>query len=205
MSYLLYWLQPISPGSKSYKFSVPFPTSTKLPLISVNEDTRKYVKAILLNREKVLGKQISAGENYYSPDDAVRIIRLIGGLDATVEQVTSEEYRKQLAALGVPGFFINDMSDNVKYIEECGFFDAKSMKEGQEVSCFFVLWKFWFLLRSLCLYGYHVLVERLETFQEWVATSEQVAAMKSLLVEFSIGQVAMEDEFTTHPQLSSPS
>ena len=134
MNYLLYWLKPICPGSKSYKFSIPFPTSTKLSLISVNEDAGKYVKAILMNQEKVLGKQIAAAEQQYSPDDVVRIIREIAGLDVIVERVTNEEYRKQLVALGIPDFFIDDMSDNVKYIEEYGFFNAKDIKDGHEVS-----------------------------------------------------------------------
>ncbi|PMD52673.1 NAD(P)-binding protein [Hyaloscypha bicolor E] len=55
--YLLFWLKPVSPSpsptSKSYKSFLPLTQSLKLPMIPVNCDTGKYVKAILLNREKV--------------------------------------------------------------------------------------------------------------------------------------------------------
>jgi hypothetical protein len=52
----LFWPKPVpsvSPASKSYKSFLPLTQSLKLPMISVNSDTGKYVKAILLNREKV--------------------------------------------------------------------------------------------------------------------------------------------------------
>jgi hypothetical protein len=56
-SYPLFWLKPVSPSTsptpKSYKFSLPLTRCLKLPMISVNSDAGKYVKAILLNREKV--------------------------------------------------------------------------------------------------------------------------------------------------------
>lgn len=134
MSYLLFFLKPTNPGSKSYKFSVPFPTNIKLPMISVNEDTGKYAKAILLNREKVLGKQVLVGEKDYSPDDIVRIMRDVGGLDVVSEEITHGEYRKSLAMRGVPDFFIDDMSDNMRYIQTYGFFNGKSLDGGHEVS-----------------------------------------------------------------------
>jgi hypothetical protein len=134
MSYLLYFLKPTNPDSKSYKFSVPFRTDLKFPMISVNEDTGKYVKAILLNREKVLGKPISVGQKDYSADDVVRIMRDVGGLDVVAEQITDEEYRKQLAMRGVPDFFIDDMSANMRYMQTYGFFSGKTLDEGHEVS-----------------------------------------------------------------------
>jgi hypothetical protein len=134
MSYLLFFLKPVNPGSKSYKFSVPFPTNIKLLMISVDEDTGKYAKAILLNGEKVLGKQVLVGEKYYSPDDIVRIMRDVGGLDVMSEEITDEEYRKSLVMRGVPDFFINDMSDNMRYIQTHRFFSGKSLGGGHEVS-----------------------------------------------------------------------
>jgi len=41
-------------------------------MISAGEDTGKFVKGILLNREKVLGKQIRAAENAYTLDENVQ-------------------------------------------------------------------------------------------------------------------------------------
>jgi hypothetical protein len=110
-------------------------------MISVNIDTGKYVKAILLNREKVFGKQIYAAERHYSPVEIVKVLKEVGGLDVVVEQIDDAEYRKQMAAKGAPDFFIDDMSDNMKFMQAYGFFSEKQSEEGREVSlfCFIVL------------------------------------------------------------------
>jgi NmrA-like family len=138
-NYLLMWLKadPSSTStSKSYKLSLPLTPDLKLPMISVNTDTGKYVKAILLNREKVLGKQISAAGGHYSPEDIVRVLKEVGGLDVTVERITEAEQRQHMAALGAPEFFIDDIVDNVKFMQEYGFFSEKVAEEGREVSLF---------------------------------------------------------------------
>jgi hypothetical protein len=107
-------------------------------MISVNVDTGKYVKAILLNREKVLGKQIYAAERHYSPVEIVRVLKEAGGLDVVVEQIDDAEYRRQMAAKGAPDFFIDDMSDNMKFMQTYGFFSEKQSGEGREVSEFLI-------------------------------------------------------------------
>jgi hypothetical protein len=133
-NYLPYFLKPTSPGAKSYKFCAPVPITTKLPIFSVNEDTGKYVKAILLNREKVLGKQVYIAENHYSLIDIVKALKEVGGLDVVAEEIDDATYRKNLAAAGAPDFFIEDMSDNMKFMQTYGYFSEKQAEEGREVS-----------------------------------------------------------------------
>ncbi|KAE9364578.1 NAD(P)-binding protein [Stipitochalara longipes BDJ] len=155
-SYLLYYLKHVpSSSTKSYKFAVPFSPTLKIPLISVASDTGKYVKAILLNREGVLGKQVSAGEKYYSPEEIVKVLREVGGLDVVVEQIDEQEYRTQMAAMGAPEFYVDDMVDNIRFVETYGFFSERAAEEGRE------------------LVGEH-----LESFEEWVTKSPQIAALK---------------------------
>ena len=133
-NYLSYFLKPTSPDAKSYKFCAPFPITTKLPIFCVNEDTGKYVKAILLNREKVLGKQVYIAENHYSLIDIVKALKEVGGLDVVAEEIDDATYRKNLAAAGAPDFFIEDMSDNMKFMQTYGYFSEKQAEEGREVS-----------------------------------------------------------------------
>jgi hypothetical protein len=134
MNYIILMLSPVPGSSKSYRLSFPLPGHAKWPLISVVEDTGKYVKAILLNREKLLGKQICAAENDYTLDECVALMREKGGVDVTYEQVTEEDYRKALEEKGLPEFFRDDMCENMKYASEYGFFGGVGLEAGHEVS-----------------------------------------------------------------------
>lgn len=127
-------VSPVPGSSKSHKLSLPVPSNTKWPLISVVEDVGKYVKAILLNREKLLGKQICASEKDYTLEESVALMREKGGVDVTYEQVAEEDYRKAMGAKGLPEFFIDDMCENMKYVSEFGFFGGQGLEIGHEVS-----------------------------------------------------------------------
>jgi uncharacterized protein YbjT (DUF2867 family) len=135
MNQIIQFLLPtISPsGSKAYKFIAPVPADTKMPLISVNKDTGKYVKAMLLHPEKVLGERIYTGEKYYTMDETAEIMKRVGGLDVEYEQCTDEAFRKSLAGVGAPEFLQEDMSQNMKYVQEYGFFQ-QDLEDSQKVS-----------------------------------------------------------------------
>jgi hypothetical protein len=120
-------------GPKSYKFTTPLPASTKMPLISANKDTGKYVKEMLLHPKKVIGERIYTGEKYYTMDEAAEIIKKVGRLDVSYEQCTDEAFRKSLADVGAPEFLQEDMSQNVKYIQEYGYFQ-QDLEDSHKVS-----------------------------------------------------------------------
>ena len=63
-------------------------------------------------------------------------MRDVGGLDVVIEQVDDGVYRAALAAMGLPDVFVDDMSDNLKFISTYGFFGSKEnvLKEGHKVS-----------------------------------------------------------------------
>ncbi|KAF8857511.1 NAD(P)-binding protein [Acephala macrosclerotiorum] len=149
--YVLFQLVPTSadPNKKLYALKSPLPTSTKYALIDVNNDVGKYVKSIPLNREKLLGKQVLGRER-----ESV-VLRDVGGLDVKAEQVSEVEYRGILAAVGFPKFLQDDMVSNMEYIQEYGFFGGEDVKRD-----------------------HHLLTESLESFEQWVATSPAVTAMK---------------------------
>jgi uncharacterized protein YbjT (DUF2867 family) len=135
MNQIIHFLLPsTSPsGSKTYKFTTPVPASTKMPLISANKDTGKYVKEMLLHPEKVFGKRIYTGEKYYTMDETAEIIKKVGGLDVSYEQCTDEAFRKSLAGVGAPEFLQEDMSQNAKYFQEYGFFQ-QDLEDSHKVS-----------------------------------------------------------------------
>lgn len=117
MPFTLQMLAPIASSGpqKSYKLSLLAPSETKWPLISVNEDTGKIVKAILLNREKVLGKQFYGAVKEYKLGEIVQILKERGGLDVTYEQISEAEFMKEMEAKGFPEFFRNTMIETMRF------------------------------------------------------------------------------------------
>lgn len=147
MHYVGYNLQPTissSASKKSYKFYWPVPGTTPIPLISVASSTGTYVKSILLQKDKSLGKQICAAQDWYSLADIVRIIRDEGGLDVVFEQFSDAEYKAALASKGLPDFFQEDMSENARWIAEWGFYGGKEgvLEEGHQVSAHVVMCRY---------------------------------------------------------------
>ncbi|KAH8801515.1 hypothetical protein F5884DRAFT_685069 [Xylogone sp. PMI_703] len=154
-SFVFFMIQPTAPDTQSYKISVPVPGTRVFPLLSANEDVGKYVWAIFQNREKYLGEEICGAEREYSLDEMVKILREDGGLDIVLEQCSTEEYKARLAAMGLPGFFQDDMVETMQYVTEYGYFPKGKIEVGHEI-----------------------LSEPLETFQQWVKKNEMIALMK---------------------------
>ncbi|PVH77929.1 NmrA-like family protein [Cadophora sp. DSE1049] len=155
MEQLPLMLIPTSPNAKSYKLITPISTSTKIPLISVRADTGKYVKSIILNREKMLGKVVMGGVKEYTVQEAANVMVGIGGLDIVAEKCAYEEYKGMLVEFGLPEFVADDMTENMKYFEEYGFFGGGTVENDHSI-----------------------LSESLETLEQWVVKSPQIAAMK---------------------------
>lgn len=73
-------------------------------------------------------------ETHFSPNEIVKMLKDVGGLDVVAEQIDDQEYRKQVAEMGAPEFFVDDMSDTMKFMQTYGFFSEKQAAEGREVS-----------------------------------------------------------------------
>ncbi|KAH8801727.1 hypothetical protein F5884DRAFT_847621 [Xylogone sp. PMI_703] len=159
MSFTLSMLSPVpsTMSGHSYKLALPIPKNTKWPMISAELDIGKYVRAILLNRDKVLGKQICAAERDYTLEEIVQSMRDKGGLDVTYEQIMEEQFRKGLEAKGYPDFFRDDLTKAMKYSADYGF--LRGVGVGLEV-------------------GHQIVGERLENYGEWIAASTKPIEMR---------------------------
>ncbi|TVY80730.1 NmrA-like family domain-containing protein [Lachnellula suecica] len=60
------------PPNNDWTLALPVPTTTPIPLLDTAGDTGKFVKGILLNREKSLGKRIYGATAYYTVDEIVK-------------------------------------------------------------------------------------------------------------------------------------
>ncbi|KAG4433437.1 hypothetical protein IFR05_011083 [Cadophora sp. M221] len=155
MEQLPLMLIPTSPGAKSYKLITPVATTTKFPLVSVRVDTGKYVKSIILNRETILGKVIKGGERDYTTQEAADILVKVREVDVVAEQCSYDEYKRMLMAFGLPEFEADDMTENMRFVEEYGFFGGGKVEDDHSI-----------------------LSESLETFEQWVVKSSVITTMK---------------------------
>jgi hypothetical protein len=122
------------PTPKSYKMALPVSGSSKWPLVAVAEDAGKYVKAILLNREKLLGQRVFAAQGEFAVEHIAALVKEKGGVDVTFEQIPEEHFRVGMKAVGLPEFFVEDLLEMIKYVDEFGYYGEPGIEEGRKVS-----------------------------------------------------------------------
>ncbi|RDW71507.1 hypothetical protein BP6252_08070 [Coleophoma cylindrospora] len=125
-------LIPISTSPAKYKLSFPIPNTASFPLIDVNADTGKYIKAILLSPSQTLGKTINLAEDWYTMDQMITVLKGLG-LDVVYEEVDDLAFCKALEARGLPAFIAEDVSQNCMFVNEFGYFGGEGLEFGHQL------------------------------------------------------------------------
>ena len=128
-----------NPNSEQHEFILvsPWPRSTSVPLFDAAADAGKFAKAMLLNREKVLGKRVYAATDYYSTDDILRAVEEAfpkKGKGAHYVQVSEEDYKKALAGAGMPKRVQDELYENMMFMDEFGYYGKANLDESHVVS-----------------------------------------------------------------------
>lgn len=124
-----------------------FPVPTHLPifpLFSASTDTGKYVKGILLHPSKALGQRIFGSAGWWSLDQILAEFKEtlpIVGEGAEAQQVSIPHFKEVLRSVGMPEPVWEDMTQNLLWMEEFGYFNGASEDLSREVSfaLYFVL------------------------------------------------------------------
>ncbi len=120
-----------------YVLNGPFPQTTKIPLLDVTGDTGKFVKAILLHREKLLGKRVLAATDYYTPKDIIQAFQAAfpkAGKGAHFNQLSEEVYKGILGSVGMPKKAQDELYENIMFMDEFGYYGKESLDESHAVS-----------------------------------------------------------------------
>ncbi|KAK4121183.1 NmrA-domain-containing protein [Parathielavia appendiculata] len=113
----------------SYTLAGPTsPTKAQLPLFFPDSDTGKYFVAVVKNRSKVLGKQIHAAADYYTPTRIMVEFQEVAGKKGQYVQLDQEVYKSFL-----PPPIAQEILENELLCEEPGFFAGGSLAEGHEL------------------------------------------------------------------------
>jgi len=101
----------------TYMYSMPFPPTTKLPLVDAAADSGAFVSAVLLNLDKTLNKRILGTSGNVEAGQIVRDFEEATGKKAVFHQVTYEQFHSFL-----PPPVATELTENFKYIEDPGYY-----------------------------------------------------------------------------------
>ncbi|KAI4179159.1 MAG: hypothetical protein L6R41_008000 [Letrouitia leprolyta] len=133
MSNLESMMNPSPQPPHSYTFAQPMKPSAQIPFFDAAADTGKFVKAMLMKRDRVLGKNVLAATDYYSADDVPKILEKVNptlGKGAQYVTIDAETFKGFLTGAGMPDFAALEMYENMAFMDEFGYYG----KEGLEWS-----------------------------------------------------------------------
>lgn len=114
-------------------WTLTFPIKGDSPMPAFDtRDTGLYVKAIVLNRDSVLGKRIYAATEYITPAEIVSQFQELfpeDGKNAKYNQVPAEVYKGILQSTGMPEFAALELLENFLLFEQFGYFGGESLDE----------------------------------------------------------------------------
>jgi hypothetical protein len=113
-----------SPPNNDWTLALPIPGSTPVPLLDTADDTGKFVKGILNNRKKTLGKQIYGATDYYTLDEMVKEFKELypeAGKTAKTVELPHQVFKDIMGKTGVPAESAEELLQNMRLMNEFGY------------------------------------------------------------------------------------
>lgn len=110
--------------------ALPIPDDSPIPLFDTANDTGKFVKAMFLNEQKVLGKRVYGATAYYTPSQILQEFKELYpsvGKDAGYSQLPGDVFKGILAATGAPEVIQEEMLQNMRLMLEFGYYGGDSL------------------------------------------------------------------------------
>lgn len=111
-------------------FALPLPDNAPIPIFDAEEDTGKFVKAMFLNEQKVLGKRVYGATAYYTPAEMVQDFRELSpsvGKDAGFSQLPNGVFKGIMASTGAPEVIQEEMLQNMRLMAEFGYYGGDKL------------------------------------------------------------------------------
>ena len=117
--------------------ALPMPDDSPIPLFDAEDDTGKFVKAMFLNEQKVLGKRVYGATAYYTPTEIVQAFKELYpsvGETAGYTQLPGAVFKGIMASTGAPEVIQEEMLQNMRLIPEFGYFGGDRLDSSLGVS-----------------------------------------------------------------------
>lgn len=124
------------PPNNDWTIALPVPASSPVPLLDTAEDTGKFVKGIVLNREKTLGKRIYGATAYYTLTEMIETFKEVypeAGKTAKTVELPQALFKSILKQSGKPEEAAEELTQNMRLLNEFGYYGGADFKESQEV------------------------------------------------------------------------
>ncbi|KAL0935368.1 hscarg protein [Colletotrichum truncatum] len=124
-----------TPPDNAWALNLPIPESAQIPIFDT-ADTGKFIKGIVLNREKVLGKRILGATEYITAGEALETFKKVypeAGKNAKYNQLTHDQFRDILKSQGLPDFAAEEMLQNFRLLDEFGYYGGEKLDESHAI------------------------------------------------------------------------
>ncbi|KAK2060309.1 NmrA-like family protein [Colletotrichum caudatum] len=125
-----------TPPDNAWAFTLPIPASSPIPFFDPAADTGKFVKGIVLNREKVLGKRVLAATAYTTAGEAVDVFKKVypeAGKTARYNEAPHDAFRGALKSQGMPDFAAEELLQNMRLLNEFGYYGGARLDESHAI------------------------------------------------------------------------
>ncbi|KAI1328906.1 NmrA-like family protein [Xylariaceae sp. FL0255] len=131
-----YYMPNISGGNMSkqgdnWVLGLPIKADAAFPLADP-VDTGKYIKAIVQNKDALLGKRFTASTEYLSPDGIVQAFKNVypeAGKTATFAQLSKEQFYGIFEGK-MPKHGIDEMYENMLLLQEPGYYGGLPLEDS---------------------------------------------------------------------------
>jgi hypothetical protein len=164
-----------SPEDNAWTLALPLPGAAPMPLFDTANDAGKFVKGILLNREKVLGKRIYGATDYYTVDQIAEQFKEQypeAGKTAKTVELPHAVFKGIMAKAG-RGEVAEELLQNMRLMSEFGYYGGDDLKESHSVSYYDPPPNV-----HNADFDIQILVDKLTTWKEFMAQSKVFADLK---------------------------
>lgn len=124
-----------SPPDNNWILSLPVSEEAIIPMFAVS-DTGKYIKAIVRNRDKLLGKRVFGATAYMTTGEILEGFKKLFpgvGEKAGYFNVPQEQYKSALKGMGFPEFAAQELLENMLLFEGPGYYGGESLDESHSI------------------------------------------------------------------------
>ncbi|KAI0976875.1 hypothetical protein F4678DRAFT_414930 [Xylaria arbuscula] len=122
----------MSMQGENWVFSLPIASDSPIPLYNP-ADTGKYVKAIVDNKEALLGKRFLGASEYLTAQGVVDTFKEVfpeTGKAAAYHETPKDGFYAFMKGTGMPDFAVDELYENMVLMQDFGYYGGESLDES---------------------------------------------------------------------------
>ncbi|KAK0736396.1 NmrA-like family-domain-containing protein [Apiosordaria backusii] len=120
-------------ANNAWTLSLPVSEQAVMPVFDAAADTGKFIKAAVLNRDKVLGKRLLGATNYLTNAQIIEGFKKVfpeAGKTASYKKLPDDVFREFWTKYqGAPEFVAQELLENMQLFDTYGYFGGESLDE----------------------------------------------------------------------------